>query len=145
MNLTEQNVERVALAVSLAGALAVSGLFLAATLAGDYDWVARLGGSAWVVALMTIILIPTVQPLLRARVTGEKVRFEPHDHDAMLVGEERRREKEERVIVKDVVCGMDVDPATAAASSEYEGQTYYFCSLACKKSFDADPAEYLGR
>ena len=33
---------------------------------------------------------------------------------------------------KDVVCGMQVDPAKAAGMSEYRGKTYYFCSAACK-------------
>lgn len=43
---------------------------------------------------------------------------------------------------KDVVCGMQVDPAKAAGSSQYNGKTYYFCAIACKKKFDADPAKY---
>ncbi|GAB4456627.1 MAG: hypothetical protein Kow0070_07060 [Anaerolineales bacterium] len=47
--------------------------------------------------------------------------------------------------VHDPVCHMDIDPATAAGKSEYKGQTYYFCSLGCKKSFDADPEKYLGQ
>lgn len=47
--------------------------------------------------------------------------------------------------VKDPVCGMDIDPATAAGISEYKGQTYYFCSLGCKKSFDKDPQKYLSQ
>ena len=47
--------------------------------------------------------------------------------------------------VHDPVCHMDIDPATAAGTSEYKGQTYYFCSLGCKKSFDADPEKYLGQ
>ena len=46
--------------------------------------------------------------------------------------------------VKDPVCGMDIDPATAAGKSEYKGQTYYFCSGGCKKSFDKDPEKYIG-
>ena len=44
---------------------------------------------------------------------------------------------------KDPVCGMDVDPQTAAGKSEYKGQTYYFCSPGCKASFDKDPEKYL--
>ncbi|MEJ7577680.1 MAG: heavy metal translocating P-type ATPase [Pyrinomonadaceae bacterium] len=44
--------------------------------------------------------------------------------------------------VKDPVCGMEIDPAKAAGQSEYEGQTYYFCSTACKGKFDAAPAKY---
>lgn len=30
-------------------------------------------------------------------------------------------------MVKDPVCGMMVDPETAPAKAEYQGQTYYFC------------------
>jgi Cu+-exporting ATPase len=44
----------------------------------------------------------------------------------------------------DPVCGMQVDPATAAGSTEYDGRTYYFCSPACKKEFDGDPERYAG-
>jgi YHS domain-containing protein len=47
--------------------------------------------------------------------------------------------------VHDPVCGMDIDPATAAGTSEYNGQTYYFCSPGCKKSFDKDPEKYVGQ
>ena len=38
---------------------------------------------------------------------------------------------------RDVVCGMQVDPAKAAARSEYNGKTYYFCSSSCKIKFEA--------
>ena len=34
----------------------------------------------------------------------------------------------------DPVCKMEVNPASAAAQSEYEGQTFYFCSADCKRS-----------
>ena len=44
--------------------------------------------------------------------------------------------------VKDPVCGMEVDPRTATATSEYQGNTYYFCSLGCKRAFDRNPAQY---
>lgn len=43
----------------------------------------------------------------------------------------------------DPVCKMEVNPASAAAQSEYEGQTFYFCSPECKRKFDADPLRYL--
>ena len=45
--------------------------------------------------------------------------------------------------MKDPVCGMTVGPTKAAAASEYEGQTYYFCSTACKAKFDANPGQYV--
>jgi Cu+-exporting ATPase len=43
---------------------------------------------------------------------------------------------------KDVVCGMQVDPAKAAGNSQYNGKTYYFCSKSCKTKFDANPSQY---
>jgi len=45
--------------------------------------------------------------------------------------------------VKDVVCGMSIDPAKAAAKSEYRGKTYYFCAPGCKADFDREPETYL--
>jgi DNA-binding MarR family transcriptional regulator/YHS domain-containing protein len=45
--------------------------------------------------------------------------------------------------VRDPVCGMDVAPAQAAATSVYEEQTYYFCARTCKAQFDKDPDRYL--
>ena len=48
------------------------------------------------------------------------------------------------VQVKDPVCGMMVDPNTAAAHSEHEGRTYHFCATACKARFDREPHKYLG-
>ena len=51
-------------AASLAAALA---FFLGTLLTGDYTWVARVGGAAWVFGLSMIILMPTVTPWLRRR------------------------------------------------------------------------------
>jgi hypothetical protein len=49
-------------------ALTAAGAFLAATtLRGDYDWVARLGGAAWVFLLSMVILMPTVTPWVKKR------------------------------------------------------------------------------
>ncbi len=45
----------------------------------------------------------------------------------------------------DPVCDMDVDPQDAAATSVYNGQTYYFCSKGCKVAFDKDPEKYLAQ
>lgn len=44
----------------------------------------------------------------------------------------------------DPVCGMEIDPATAAGRSEYGGETFHFCSPACKEKFDAAPEEFAG-
>src|SRR5262245_13917781 len=45
--------------------------------------------------------------------------------------------------VKDLVCGMDVDPARSI-STTYEGKDYYFCAPGCKQKFEADPEKYVG-
>lgn len=37
----------------------------------------------------------------------------------------------------DPVCGMTVDPSTAAGTSIRDGETIYFCSRPCKTTFDA--------
>lgn len=46
-------------------------------------------------------------------------------------------------MVKDPVCGMEVDPETAPGKSEYMGKEYYFCSLSCKLEFDRNPENYI--
>ena len=43
----------------------------------------------------------------------------------------------------DPVCGMEVNPSSAEASSEWGGQTFYFCSVECKQKFDRDPQKYV--
>lgn len=45
--------------------------------------------------------------------------------------------------VHDPVCHMDIDPGSAAGTSEHEGTTYYFCATGCKHEFDEDPAAVL--
>ncbi len=47
-------------------------------------------------------------------------------------------------MVMDPVCGMEIDPAQAAGKSEYQGETYYFCSPGCKREFDKHPEQYVG-
>ncbi|WP_270887038.1 heavy metal translocating P-type ATPase [Pedococcus sp. 5OH_020] len=47
-------------------------------------------------------------------------------------------------LVKDPVCGMDVDTASAVKHTLPAGQTYFFCSVHCREGFAADPHGYLG-
>ena len=42
----------------------------------------------------------------------------------------------------DVVCGMQIEPAKAAATSDYNGKTYYFCTKGCQAKFEANPERY---
>ena len=129
MRLTTANAGRVSAALYTGASLLAAGVFFAVTVVtGDYSWVARIGGAIWVFGLSMIITMPTVTPWMRSR-AAEKP--------------ETRKDEKERAMVKDLVCGMTIEAATAAGSSEYKGQTYYFCAPGCKKSFDADPEKYL--
>jgi Cu+-exporting ATPase len=46
-------------------------------------------------------------------------------------------------LAKDAVCGMSVDPATAEARVEYDGNTYHFCSTGCAARFKKEPEHFL--
>ena len=130
MRISDDNVNTVSAVIYTASAsLAAVVLFGLATSAG-YGWVARIGGAGWVFLLTMIILMPIVPSLLRERAGRETTES--------TVSEEVVLEK----LVKDPVCGMEIDPAKAAGSSEIEGQTHYFCNLNCKESFDAEPEKY---
>lgn len=50
--------------------------------------------------------------------------------------------KNEPSKVTDPVCGMSIDPASAAGRSTYGGHTFHFCSTGCKTRFDAEPAPF---
>jgi P-type Cu+ transporter len=45
--------------------------------------------------------------------------------------------------VKDLVCGMSVDPEKAAAKLEYGGHNYAFCCKGCAEKFAKEPQRYL--
>ncbi|GIW53588.1 MAG: hypothetical protein KatS3mg081_2943 [Gemmatimonadales bacterium] len=47
--------------------------------------------------------------------------------------------------VKDPVCGMEFEAEKAVAQVQHQGKTYYFCTEACRKQFEADPAKYVHR
>ncbi len=46
-------------------------------------------------------------------------------------------------MVKDPVCGMEVEPQTAPASTIYAGHVYYFCAEGCKNQFEQDPGRFI--
>src|SRR5450759_1224674 len=48
-----------------------------------------------------------------------------------------------RALDKHPVRGMNVDPAQAAATGEYEGKLYPFCSRGCAEKFKDNPEKYL--
>ena len=48
-------------------------------------------------------------------------------------------------MVRDPVCGMEVDPSTAFTTRQNAGQTLYFCSQQCVDEFEAEPEKYVSR
>lgn len=42
----------------------------------------------------------------------------------------------------DPVCGMEVDPDKAAATTCYKGKMVFFCAEGCKKAFEKNPKAY---
>jgi len=61
------NAGRLSALIYTAISLLASGLFIAVTLAGEYTWVARLGGAGWVFLLSMIVLMPIVTPMMKKR------------------------------------------------------------------------------
>jgi putative ABC transport system ATP-binding protein len=45
--------------------------------------------------------------------------------------------KSERRLVRDPVCGMEVDPEKAAATATIDGVDYYFCARGCRDEFES--------
>jgi Cu+-exporting ATPase len=64
------------------------------------------------------------------------------DHVDVEVYEHEDRKGRVMTTVKDPVCGMEIDPATAAGNEEYQGTTYYFCSESCHERFVGDPEKF---
>jgi len=56
-----------------------------------------------------------------------------------------RRPQPGAQLVRDPVCGMSVDPATATQQADFGGETYYFCSAGCRSVFEGDPSRYAVR
>jgi Cu+-exporting ATPase len=71
-------------------------------------------------------------------------RFDPKRWRGRLSQKKRKEAKEvnEKKMAVDPVCKMTVDEASAAATSTYNGKTYYFCSPGCKAEFDRNPGKY---
>jgi YHS domain-containing protein len=52
------------------------------------------------------------------------------------------REEIELASATDPVCGRQIRRAEAAGAIDHHGTVYFFCSLACKATFAADPDRY---
>ena len=45
----------------------------------------------------------------------------------------------------DLVCGMKVEEEQPRFTSDYNGQTYAFCSAECRRKFDDHPDYFIQR
>ena len=45
-------------------------------------------------------------------------------------------------MVKDPVCGMQVEEKQAGANTVHNGHTYAFCGPACKQTFEKTPEKF---
>ena len=48
-------------------------------------------------------------------------------------------------IVKDLVCGMNVDPTASSWSSTRAGEIYFFCSEHCRDKFQSNPGLFINK
>ena len=70
----------------------------------------------------------------------------PDTEPVVEIGRDQMKEPdmtEKNTMVADPVCGMNIDPATAATSIDHEGRKYYFCSQHCAQTFAADPGAHV--
>jgi len=80
--------------------------------------------AALIMSLSTVIVALNAQTLRR---------YEPKEAKLMM---------EKTRMVRDPVCRMKINSATAAAKIEYEGRTLYFCSKHCEEEFKKNPKKY---
>jgi P-type Cu+ transporter len=77
------------------------------------------------------------EPLRRHQIIMTQLARHTHDHGSHPVSPDVAEK------VRDPVCGMSVDPATAKQRLTHEGHDYVFCSARCREKFQANPAAYL--
>ncbi|WP_238154467.1 heavy metal translocating P-type ATPase [Ornithinimicrobium sufpigmenti] len=84
--------------------------------------------------LPTVTHVPTTDPVVEL---GEDT-----IQDDTMTQLAHDRGQQRVATVTDPVCGMSIDPATAAATREHDGATFHFCSGHCAEAFEADPHRY---
>ena len=98
--------------------------------------------AAAAMALSSVSVVMNANRLRTYRAPSLPAQGVPLDRVDVEVHEHKGRKEEAMTTVKDPVCGMEIDPATAAASEEFDGQTYYFCSESCHRRFAAAPEQF---
>jgi YHS domain-containing protein len=89
---------------------------------------------------------PSVKPLTRIDLGENAIGFycDPLTGECFPGSDMKDLQKEIPMTTAiDPVCKMEVETETAQFKSEHAGETYYFCSAGCQKSFEEDPHQYL--
>jgi len=100
--------------------------------------------AAAAMALSSLSVVTNANRLRRFRAVPITDAATPADVSTTVEVGTNHNEPEEAMsaAVNDPVCGMEIDPNSAAAQQESGGRTYYFCSQHCAGAFAADPAKY---
>ena len=90
---------------------------------------------------------PSIKPLTKLDLGEYATGYycDPLSGDCYPASEMKQQLQKENpmTIAIDPVCKMEVEFETAQYKSEHAGETYYFCSAGCQKSFEKDPHQYL--
>jgi Cu+-exporting ATPase len=98
--------------------------------------------AAGAMALSSLSVVTNANRLRGFRAAGLPAEGETASGVDVEVHAREEPKEEAMATVKDPVCGMEIDPATAAASETYEGTTYHFCSQSCHERFVAAPERF---
>ncbi|MGE0060251.1 MAG: YHS domain-containing protein [Dehalococcoidia bacterium] len=99
----------------------------------------------WDVATVTLPwgeVAPAAMAWPKDGVPASEAHDHEHDYHEGHAHDEDAIELTAPALVLDVVCRMRIYPRDAVATSEYHGETFYFCAKSCKQRFDANPAAF---
>jgi xanthine dehydrogenase accessory factor len=87
---------------------------------------------------------------IMAEIVQQRRNAEPIDIEKLLAGIDLSGEAggeagTEPVEAIDPVCGMTVQVEGAEVTTDYNGQTYYFCCEGCKTAFEQEPEQYIAQ
>jgi YHS domain-containing protein len=66
------------------------------------------------------------------------------EHQVHMTGSTEEA-SDSRGVVRDPVCGMELEVERAAGRRTLDGRTLYFCSRKCLDQFDEDPKRFAGQ
>lgn len=85
---------------------------------------------------------PLTADLARASEPVVEIGRDPEEKENTMAPHHHDQHPQGPATFIDPVCGMSVDPTTAAATRGHDGVSFFFCSPGCAATFDADPHRY---